>query len=181
MDNAFISYVLVWWILDGIGLLVWSSVSGPRSLLRLGISETIVGVGGVALTLTPWLLPRYLWVPMFVAVLALTLFRLRHRWPVPLQRRWSARWREIGEPAVWSGWVLLLTPPAVIAAVILQILWGPRMTAVERTLWSWVIGTSVAAATTPGAFGLGANPALRWTLRLTTPACLAAAIILRLL
>lgn len=175
--QAFATWTLVWWALDGIGTLIWGRVCPTKGMSTLGFVEAVAGAAGIVLASGQALHNSILWCPVLTCLLVLTVLRIRWNWPARTRLEWEKRWREIGEPGVWQGMFLFLTVPLIICAVVLQIALGFGMIPAERTLWAWIIGACIAATTSPGGYGLGANRVTRWVIRVTVPACLLAALV----
>lgn len=88
--KEFVSWTLVWWTLDGVGTLIWARTSRMRALLLCGTIETVAGLVGIAIITLPSIVPKELWLPVFLGVITLSIVRLRYPWPESVQRRWGA-------------------------------------------------------------------------------------------
>ncbi|MCL5103018.1 MAG: hypothetical protein M1133_02730 [Armatimonadetes bacterium] len=157
----------IWWILDGFGLIIWAVLARPRWLIGLAAAQIVLGLAGLITNRITGMIGLLFVTLVLAGLVGLTLLRYSAWWK-HLMPGWSQHWRSIGEPAVWQGWWVLFVVIVALIAAIVQVMFRDEMGYTERSLWAWSFAASIAGATSPGGFGLGANFVARWALRIST-------------
>lgn len=171
-----INWTLYWWIIDGIGLLIWARVAGIPAFSGLGLLQIILGLGAVVTNIFGGLLLSFLSIILFPVFILLMV--IRHKIPTMQNKcEWDQIWESSGEPLIWNnGWFVVGIAPVIVLAFLAEIIMGDNLTQLEHTLWNCSVALYVAAISPPGAYGLSANCLTRWLVRLATIASIIGAI-----
>lgn len=170
MKEIVLVWTLLWWGIDGIGLLAWASVSMTKHLKAIGLLQIILSMFGLAINNSDESAIRFLLLPTLVGLLV--LFNWRGRW---LSRddtsNWEQDWKSLGEPRIWTGWVAIVMLLLLVISIASIVLFRGNLTPFQRNMLAIAIALTVAAFTTPGCYGLGAKWITRWIARLITILC----------
>ena len=178
MKEIVVSWTLLWWLIDGIGLLIWARVAGIPAFFGLGLLQIIVGFGTLYFTNVGDSPLGLLIIPLFLVLILLLVIRKR----INTKRNgkdWDKAWVSLGKPLIWNNfWFVIGILPVIVLAFLAEFIVGDNLTLLEHIMWSYAVASYVAALSPPGAYGLSANCFTRWFMRLTIIASVIVAIVL---
>lgn len=160
LSSLVIRWTLIWWILDGIGLIAWSRAAGPRWLAVLGLGEICLGS---LVSIRHILFPEES-IPWNVGLLlGMAAAILCQRYALHgYESDWERQWRKIGASEIWGGMGCLSVGIGLIASF-LALHKISDLDAMERMAWSLMPSLAMATVTPPAAYGFAVNRLLKWS------------------
>lgn len=163
---AFINWTAVFWVLDGIGLIVWSFVSPARGLLPVGVAQ-ILCVAARIFLIKENEASEILIFPLLLFLIFLVLWR-HYMWQKRDKAQWEKRWGQFGNPFVWNGKISVLLVIVCAVTTVSSIALGISNGSLEHLVYACIFGSTVAVFTPPGSYGLSSCFVTRWLVRALT-------------
>lgn len=167
MHEVVFRWTLLWWTLDGVGLLLWATVAGGRRLWGFGMAQLAFGLLGLYMMNSSNGMQDILIIPTLVGIICLTTLRNRG-WSRRESAKWNKKYKQFGEPTIWTGGCIFILLFFMLIALIASTFFVAYLTKLEKNLLELGAASTVVMITGPGGIGLSTSLIARWLMRLIT-------------